>query len=97
MTHDLPIPWIIKADDSLANGRGMTDCELVGISGGCGINCPALLAGNCETEDEMMEDNKYYCPGCDWFYMPSEVKEQTDGISDTPCPDCGKPLQEEGE
>ena len=45
----------------------------------------------------MMEDNKYYCPHCDFWYKPSEVKEQTDGISDTICPDCGKPLQEKGD
>jgi len=42
-----------------------------------------------------MEDYKYYCPGCDYFYIPSDVEEQTDGISDTLCPDCDKPLQEE--
>ena len=43
-----------------------------------------------------MEDNKYYCPHCDWYFKPSEVKEQTDGISDTICPDCNKPLEQEG-
>ena len=42
-------------------------------------------------------DYKYYCPHCDRFFYPSEVKEQTDGISDTICPDCGKPLQEEND
>ena len=56
MTHDLPIPWIIKMDDSLANGRTMDDCYLVGISGYCGLDCPVLLAGNCETEDEMLDE-----------------------------------------
>jgi transposase-like protein len=44
-----------------------------------------------------MEDYKYYCPFCDWFFKLSEVNEQTDGISDTTCPDCGKPLQQEGD
>ena len=46
---------------------------------------------------EMMEDNKYYCPSCEWFFKPSEVEEHNDGISDTVCPTCGEPLQEEGE
>lgn len=40
----------------------------------------------------MMEDNKYYCRVCDWYFKPSEVKEQIDGISDTLCPDCGYQL-----
>lgn len=44
-----------------------------------------------------MEDNKYYCSHCDWYFKPSEVEEQTDGISDTNCPDCGQPLQKEGD
>ena len=55
-------------------------------------------------EDEMIRlanisgrDYKYYCPHCDFWYKPSEVKEQTDGISDTICPDCGKPLQEKND
>ena len=51
----IPIPWIIKMDDRLANGRGMTDCELVGITGGCGDDCPVFLAGKCESEDEILE------------------------------------------
>ena len=42
-----------------------------------------------------MEDNKYYCSHCDWFFKSYEVKEQTDGISDTECPNCGKPLQQD--
>jgi hypothetical protein len=41
-----------------------------------------------------MEDYKYYCPGCEWFFKPSEVEEHDDGITDVLCPDCGKPLQE---
>jgi len=40
-------------------------------------------------------DYKYYCPHCDRFFKPSDVDEQDDGISDTICPDCGKPLQQE--
>ena len=45
----------IKLDDRLANGRGMTDCELIGISGNCGYTCFVLLAGKCETNGEMIE------------------------------------------
>lgn len=55
MMDKLPIPWTIAMDDRLANGRGMINCELVGISGGCGLDCPVLLAGHCEVEDEMLE------------------------------------------
>ena len=55
MTHNLPIPLLIRLDDRLANGRGMDDCYLVGINGDCGLDCPVLLDGNCETEDEMLE------------------------------------------
>jgi len=61
-----------------------------------------------DTEEEMIRlandaanrfenDYKYYCSGCDWFFKPSEVKEQTDGISDTICPYCGRPLQQESD
>ncbi len=45
----------------------------------------------------MMEDNIYYCAICDWFFTLSEVKEQTDGISDVLCPECGKPLGTKGD
>ena len=54
-------------------------------------------------EDEMIRlanilwrDYKYYCPHCDFWYKPSEVKEQTDGISDTVCPVCNRTFQQEG-
>ena len=82
--------WDVKTGET-------TDCHREGIHDRCGLDCPVLLAGECDNEDEMMEDNKYYCPHCDRFFKPSEVKEQDDGISDTICPDCGKPLQEEGD
>jgi len=39
---------LIACDNRLANGRGMTDCEVVGISGGCGETCPVWLRGDCE-------------------------------------------------
>ena len=50
----IPIPPQISLDDNLANGRGMTSCEIAGISGWCGADCPALLAYECENE-EMIE------------------------------------------
>ena len=28
-------------------------CHMIGINGGCGLDCPVLLRGDCETEDEM--------------------------------------------
>ena len=31
------------------------DCHRVGISGGCGGDCPVLLCGDCDIEDEMLE------------------------------------------
>ena len=64
MMDNLPIPWLIRMDDRLANGRGMTNCELVGMSGGCRLTCPVLLAGECEVEDEMLshEDCGLDCP-----------------------------------
>ncbi len=31
---------------------GMTDCEVVGINGDCGISCPVFQSGNCDSVDE---------------------------------------------
>ncbi len=55
MIDKLQIPLLIALDDRLANGRGMSNCYLVGIAGDCGLDCPVLLAGECESEDEMLE------------------------------------------
>ena len=33
----------------------MTDCEVVGINGDCGSNCPVLLRDECQYQDEMVE------------------------------------------
>ena len=51
------------------------------------------LAKDAQTRIDM--DYIYYCPACDWYYRAIEVKEQTDGITPTVCPEdgCGKPLQ----
>lgn len=55
---NLAIHPFIALDERLARGRGMTDCELVGISGSCGPDCPVLKAGHCECQDEMGEDKE---------------------------------------
>lgn len=39
-------------------------CDSIGIGGNCGLDCPVLLRGDCESEDEMYEDinkpSQYY-------------------------------------
>ena len=47
------IPAVIADDESLAGGRGMTTCYVIGIMGYCGKKCPVLQAGQCEYQDEM--------------------------------------------
>lgn len=34
--------------------RGMADCNVVGINGGCGHTCPVYLEGRCGEPDEMI-------------------------------------------
>jgi hypothetical protein len=34
--------------------RGMGDCNVVGINGGCGHTCPVYLEGRCGEPDEMI-------------------------------------------
>lgn len=44
--------------NTMARGNyplGMTDCEVVGINGNCGEECPVLLSGMCEHVAEYME------------------------------------------
>jgi len=43
----------VSHDERVACGRNMTDCEFVGISGGCGYKCPLFLCGECPSQDEM--------------------------------------------
>jgi len=48
-------------------GFGMDDweghtCHSIGISGNCGLDCPVLLRGDCESEDEMYDDVKIINP-----------------------------------
>ena len=56
----LPIHPFIALDESLAGGRTMSDCYLVGISGFCGPNCPVFKRGDCEDPEgiEDTEENK---------------------------------------
>ena len=49
------------------------------------------LAKDAQTRVDM--DYVYYCSCCDWYYRIAEVKEQTDGITPTVCPECGTSLQ----
>lgn len=37
--------------------RGMSDCFVVGINGGCGHTCPVFLDGLCEELGEMTKDD----------------------------------------
>lgn len=34
----------------------MTECDQVGIGGGCGFNCRVFLHGECDIADEVAED-----------------------------------------
>ncbi len=40
------------ASDPRLSFASMSDCMAVGISGGCGLACPVLHAGRCETEED---------------------------------------------
>jgi hypothetical protein len=37
---------------------GMTDCEVVGITGQCGPDCQVLIAGNCSDWRHASEEEK---------------------------------------
>ena len=50
MMGNLYSPFV-SHDEDLACGRGMTDCEIAGISGWCGEKCPVLLRGECDEEE----------------------------------------------
>lgn len=36
----------------------MTPCEQNGINGNCGMDCPALIDGDCENEEMLAEKAK---------------------------------------
>ena len=50
----------ITLDESLACGRGMTDCMVVGISGECGETCPVFKLGNCEEPQDIYDPDGIY-------------------------------------
>ena len=37
----------------------ISDCEVVGISGGCGINCSVFQTGNCDSVEEGIENGSW--------------------------------------
>lgn len=42
---------------ALIDGRyplGMTDCEVIGINGDCGMDCPVFRAGNCGEPGDLL-------------------------------------------
>lgn len=53
-------------------------CHSVGIGGGCGFNCPVLLRGDCENEEEMKEHD----PEAWAEYFGEEVEEKPIDVSD---------------
>lgn len=34
---------------------GMSDCDRIGMGGGCGPDCQVFIRGDCELEDEINE------------------------------------------
>ena len=34
------------------------DCHRVGISGWCGLKCPVLIRGECDVQEEMLDDKE---------------------------------------
>ncbi len=45
----------VRRDESIACGRGMSECEIYGIAGLCGKECIVFQQGECIEFDE--EDN----------------------------------------
>jgi len=48
---------------ALGKGAGMgnyplsiTDCEVVGINGDCGLECPVFMRGDCDCADEILAE-----------------------------------------
>ncbi|WP_257154793.1 hypothetical protein [Bacillus toyonensis] len=47
--------------NALATGNyplSITDCETVGLSGGCGVDCHVYLDGKCQEHEEMIPELK---------------------------------------
>ena len=46
---------VLQRNNMIAGGHygaGITDCEVVGINGDCGSECPVFKLGDCKTEDK---------------------------------------------
>lgn len=47
----------VSHDERLACGRGMTDCEVAGISGWCGKGCPVRgTEEECPTDEDCQQE-----------------------------------------
>ncbi|MFN3858153.1 MAG: hypothetical protein ACK4RV_10405 [Caulobacter sp.] len=44
------------AIDPRLSFASMSECMVVGISGGCGLLCPVLHAGRCDVQEDFRED-----------------------------------------
>lgn len=51
---------------------GMSGCEVVGINGGCGLECPVLLKGDCKNEEEM---GISWCDECGDMITADPIKD----------------------
>ena len=49
------------ASDPRLSFASMSDCMAVGISGGCGLACPVLHAGRCETAEDFRAEALQVC------------------------------------
>lgn len=75
-TKDHPIYTPIRNEQDVEDLRNsmacgnypltMTDCEVIGINGDCGSNCPVLLREECEYQDEML----------DAYYESPQIEEE---------------------
>lgn len=53
-----------------------SDCIKIGLSGGCGINCPLFLGGECEESGEILEHYIEIFRQYDDFYHIEELIEE---------------------
>jgi len=44
------------SDDSFGYDDSWQTCHTVGISGGCGYDCPVFLRGDCDIQEEIIEN-----------------------------------------
>lgn len=56
---------IETARNTMAKGNyplSMTDCEVVGINGDCGYECPVFINESCEYQKQMEENQRLGLP-----------------------------------